>query len=147
DRRPGLELDEPALVGQPRRRLGALASRLPVAAELVEPGAVEQGMRLAERMAELPRQREGLGALPARLLGLTAELQRPGAVAEGTHAGIVVAVHGGEPGVPIGIVESQRLARVLGGSGKLAPREARGPQRVVRLDQLARISAGPGQAQ
>jgi hypothetical protein len=68
-------------------------------------------------------------------------------VPEGTHAGVVVAVDGGERGVPIGIVEGQRLGHVVSSGLELAAREPSGPQRMMRLDQETRIGRGPSQGE
>jgi hypothetical protein len=59
----------------------------------------------------------------------------------------VVAVQGRERGVAIGIVERQRLGHVVDRGRELTPREACRPQRVMSLDQKARIAAGPGEHQ
>ena len=120
------------LAGQRGGLLGALAGCLPVAAELVEPRGVEQGMRFAERLAEPAGQRRGVRAVPARPLRLPGELEGPGSVRERTDAGVVVAVQAGEGGVVVGIVERQRLGHVIGHGAELTAREPRRPQRVMR---------------
>src|SRR5215470_16067774 len=73
-------------------------------------------------MPEPPCKRQRFCALAASLLRLPGELERPGAVAERAHGGIVIAEHAGECTVPIGNVEGQRVAHVPLDGRALAPR-------------------------
>src|SRR5262245_6050424 len=96
-------------------------------------------MGFAEAMAECPCQCHGVLALPTRLLRLTRELERPGPVPKRTDGGVMVAVDGGERCMLVRIVEADRAGRVLPGGYQLAAREQSRPQRVMSLDQEARI--------
>jgi hypothetical protein len=110
----------------------------------MQTGSVKQGVGFAEGMTERPRQRQGVLALPARLLGLTGELERPGSVPQSTDGWVVVAVDGGERSVPVGIVEAHRPGRVISGGRQLTAREQSRPQRVMSLDQEARVISALG---
>ena len=137
---PRLELDESPLAGEHGGRLGAVTGRPPVAAELVETGGVEKGVRFAERMAELRASATASSLCRLACSGSPESSSAQAPCPRAHTAGIVVAVDGGERRVPLGIVEARPPGPHGRGRPLSSPRaKQRRPQRVMRLDQEPRI--------